>query len=166
VLDEIRTFDSGHFLFADDNICGQPDYAKELFSGLIPLKKKWGGQTSITFAKDDELLRLYAKAAGDMPLSVLSLSDNLRHQQTMGKAEDYRRSHQQNSSCRYQCYRSFILGLDNDDPSVFRHTLDFVMKNRIAVAQYLSSHRSRDTRTEWREGSTHSGTRLVKVSHK
>ncbi len=64
VMDEIRAFTSRDFLFADDNICGQPDYAKELFRALIPLKKKWGGQTSITFAKDDELLRLYAKSGG------------------------------------------------------------------------------------------------------
>jgi radical SAM superfamily enzyme YgiQ (UPF0313 family) len=69
VLSEIRAFDTNDFLFADDNICGEPDYAKELFSQLIPLRKKWGGQTSITIAKDDELLELYARSGGrSMPL--------------------------------------------------------------------------------------------------
>ncbi len=86
VLDEIRSFDTKGFLFADDNICGQPDYAKELFRALIPLKKKWGGQTSITFAKDVELLRLYAKSGGQyafIGLESLSQKQSQRHQQAM-----------------------------------------------------------------------------------
>ena len=77
VLDKIRAFDSRDFLFADDNICGQPDYAKELFRALIPLKKTWGGQTSITFAKDDELLQLYAKSGGQYAfIGLETLSQN------------------------------------------------------------------------------------------
>jgi radical SAM superfamily enzyme YgiQ (UPF0313 family) len=77
VLDKIRAFDSRDFLFADDNICGQPDYAKELFRALIPLKKAWGGQTSITFAKDDELLQLYAKSGGQYAfIGLETLSQN------------------------------------------------------------------------------------------
>jgi radical SAM superfamily enzyme YgiQ (UPF0313 family) len=139
VLDEIRTFDSGHFLFADDNICGQPDYAKELFSGLIPLKKKWGGQTSITFAKDDELLRLYAKSGGRYAfIGLESLSqNNLKGiNKPWSKAEDYEEAISKIHRAGINVIGSFIFGLDNDDPSVFQHTLDFVMKTRIAVAQY------------------------------
>jgi radical SAM superfamily enzyme YgiQ (UPF0313 family) len=139
VLDEIRTFDSKEFLFADDNICGQPDYAKELFRALVPLKKKWGGQTSITFAKDDELLRLYAKSGGRYAfIGLESLSqNNLREiNKPWSKAKDYEEAIRRIHHAGINIVGSFILGLDNDDPSVFQHTLEFVLKNRIAAAQY------------------------------
>ncbi len=64
VIDEIRAFDKSDFFFVDDNICGNPGYAKELFRALKPLKRAWGSQTSITFARDEELLRLYAESGG------------------------------------------------------------------------------------------------------
>jgi radical SAM superfamily enzyme YgiQ (UPF0313 family) len=139
VLDEIRRFDSRHFLFADDNICGQPDFAKELFRALVPLKKKWGGQTSITFAKDDELLRLYAKSGGRYAfIGLESLSqNNLKDiNKTWSKAADYDEAIRKIHRAGINIIGSFILGLDNDTPSVFRHTLEFVQKNRIAAAQY------------------------------
>jgi len=139
VRDEIRSFDSRDFLFADDNLCGQPDYAKELFRAMIPLKKKWGAQTSITFAKDDELLRLYAKSGGQYAfIGLESLSqNNLKDiNKPWSKAEDYEEAISKIHRAGINVIASFILGLDNDDPSVFRHTLEFVLKNRIAAAQY------------------------------
>jgi radical SAM superfamily enzyme YgiQ (UPF0313 family) len=139
VLDEIRAFDSRDFLFADDNICGQPDYAKELFRALIPLKKKWGGQTSIIFAKDDELLRLYAKSGGQYAfIGLESLSqNNLKDiNKPWSKSQDYEEAIRKIHRSGINVIGSFILGLDNDDPSVFRRTLEFVLKNRIAAAQY------------------------------
>ena len=42
VIDEVSKFDTKNFFFMDDNIIGQPKYAKELFKALIPLKKTWG----------------------------------------------------------------------------------------------------------------------------
>lgn len=139
VVDEIRAFDSRHFLFADDNICGQPDYAKELFGALIPLKKKWGGQTSITFARDDELLSLYAKSGGQyafIGLESLSQNNLMDINKPWSKAQDYKESISKIHRAGINVIGSFILGLDNDDPSVFQHTLEFVLENRIAAAQY------------------------------
>jgi radical SAM superfamily enzyme YgiQ (UPF0313 family) len=139
VLDEIRAFNSRDFLFADDNICGQPDYAKNLFKAMIPLKKKWGGQTSITFAKDDELLRLYAKSGGQYAfIGFESLSQkNLKGiNKPWSHARDYEDAIHKIHDAGINIVGSFILGLDDDDSSVFQHTLDFVLKNRIAAAQY------------------------------
>lgn len=139
VVEEIRTFDARHFLFADDNICGQPDYAKELFEALIPLKKKWGGQTSITFAKDAELLRLYAKCGGRYAfIGLESLSeDNLKGiNKSWSKSQDYDEAIRKIHRAGVDIIGSFILGLDNDDRSVFPRTLEFVLRNRIAAAQY------------------------------
>ena len=174
VLDEIRTFDSKDFLFADDNICGQPDYAKELFRALIPLKKKWGGQTSITFAKDDELLRLYAKSGGQyafIGLETLAQNNLKDINKSWSKAQDYEEAIRKIHRAGINIVGSFILGLDNDDPSVFQRTLEFVLKNRIAAAQYhiltpfpgtrLYDRMERDNRILERDWSKHHTSEVV-----
>ncbi len=139
VLNEIRTFDTKDFLFADDNICGKPDYAKELFSQLIPLKKKWGGQTSITIAKDDELLNLYAKSGGRyafIGLETLSQENLQDINKPWNKAVDFEEAIRKIHRAGINIIGSFIFGLDNDDPSVFRRTYDFILKTGIAAAQF------------------------------
>ena len=44
--------------FIDDNIVAHPQTAKALFSALIPLKRRWVGQGSLTMVRDRELMRL------------------------------------------------------------------------------------------------------------
>ncbi|HNW93974.1 MAG TPA: cobalamin-dependent protein, partial [bacterium] len=51
VIAEISAFDTRDFFFVDDNICGNPAYARELFAALAPLRRTWGGQTEITLAR-------------------------------------------------------------------------------------------------------------------
>jgi len=139
VIAEINAFDRGDIFFVDDNICGRPAYAKELFRALIPLKRAWGGQTSITFARDAELLDLYARSGGRYAfIGFESLSEgNLRninkqwnHPDAYGEA--IRRIH----DAGINILGSFIFGLDGDDPSVFDRTFEFVMKHRIDAVQY------------------------------
>ncbi|HJW88596.1 MAG TPA: cobalamin-dependent protein, partial [Dehalococcoidia bacterium] len=61
VLKEIETFkDRKLVAFIDDNIVGNPRFAKELFRALVPYKIKWVAQASVTIAGDVELLQLAA----------------------------------------------------------------------------------------------------------
>jgi radical SAM superfamily enzyme YgiQ (UPF0313 family) len=57
---ELRGISGGaNFLFiVDDNITGNPGYAKKLFGLLKGYPFKWLSQTSITFAENPELLKL------------------------------------------------------------------------------------------------------------
>jgi radical SAM superfamily enzyme YgiQ (UPF0313 family) len=59
VVRDIRESGAKNFMFLDDNIIGQPRYAKELFNALIPLKIKWVGQASVSLlVKDNDLMKL------------------------------------------------------------------------------------------------------------
>ena len=49
-----------NFMILDDNIIGHPTYSKTLFKAMIPLGVKWVGQASLSFVKDEELMRLAA----------------------------------------------------------------------------------------------------------
>ncbi|MFO7656360.1 MAG: cobalamin-dependent protein, partial [Bacteroidales bacterium] len=60
VVRDIQESGARNFMFLDDNIIGQPRYAKELFKAIKPLKIKWVGQASISLVKDSELLQLAA----------------------------------------------------------------------------------------------------------
>lgn len=137
VIDEIRTFDSRQFFLLDDNIVGNSKYAKELFRALIPLKKVWGTQASITLARDRELLNLYAKSGGRYVfIGFESLgSENLKQiNKSWNSLDSYSRAIRRIRKAGICVIGSFIFGLDQDDASVFRNTVDFIMKHKIDVA--------------------------------
>src|SRR4030042_6954060 len=58
VIEDIKQTGSKAFLILDDNDAGHPEYSKELFEALIPLGIRWVGQSSISLAKDKEMLKL------------------------------------------------------------------------------------------------------------
>ena len=139
VIEEIRSFDTKEFFFVDDNICGHPQYAKKLFRALIPLKKTWGGQTSITFADDQELLDLYAQSGGRyafIGIETISPKNLASVNKEWNKADNYETAIRRIHKAGINIVGSFIFGLDDDDASVFPKTLAFIMKNKIAAAQY------------------------------
>ncbi len=115
--------------FSDDNICGDAEYAKALFKALIPLKIKWGSQSSIAIAKDEELLAL-AKESGCKALAIglESVSDESLAfaNKKITKAEDYRKSIALIHKYKIAVFGLFIFGFDSDDESVFQSTLDFI----------------------------------------
>ena len=106
---------------------------------MIPLKRIWGSQTSVTFAKDRELLKLYAQSGGRYafigletisPKNLAGINKQWNHVEGYGDA--IRRIH----DAGINVVGSFIFGLDDDDPSVFARTFDFIMKHKIDSAQF------------------------------
>src|SRR4030042_2103067 len=60
VLEEVRSLRHRMIMFNDDKIIGNPSYSKELLSALIPLKKKWIGQASLSGLKQADNIALLA----------------------------------------------------------------------------------------------------------
>ena len=58
VVKDIEASGARFYIFLDDNIIGNRKYARELFKALIPLKISWIGQSSISFARDLEMMEL------------------------------------------------------------------------------------------------------------
>ncbi len=123
--------------FVDDNICGHPKYAKELFKALIPLKVKWFGQASIVVAKNRELLRLAAKS-GCLSLFVgfesVSPSSLKEVGKSMNNVEDYKESIKIIHSYGIGIIGAFIFGFDSDKTSVFDETISFIDNTQIELA--------------------------------
>ncbi|MEK6590603.1 MAG: radical SAM protein [Nitrospinota bacterium] len=139
VIEEINSFESKEFFFMDDNIVGRPRYAKELFKKLIPLRRRWGSQSSITMAKDPELLKLYAESGGTWALiGFESLSQKNLEKMSKGwnSAEDYKEAIKKIQDAGINIIGSFIFGLDEDDKTVFKNTFDFIVETKIDAAQF------------------------------
>ncbi len=139
VIAELAAMPEDHLVFVDDNICGNPAYARELFRAMIPLKKNWISQGSITLAKDPELLDL-AAASGLSWLFIGIESINPHNLKYMGKkinkVEEYAASLRTFRDRGMNVLGSFMLGLDHDDKDTFRHTLAFCEENRISGANF------------------------------
>jgi len=140
VIKEVEGLDEGVVTFVDDNIVGNPKYAKELFRRLIPLNIKWGGQSSLTIANDEELLKLavksgcYALFFGIETLSQRNLQAVHKVQNKADKLEDtIKKIHDHGISM----IGSFIFGLDYDDEGVFERTVRFCEKNHIELPVYF-----------------------------
>ncbi|MCL1838731.1 MAG: B12-binding domain-containing radical SAM protein [Propionibacteriaceae bacterium] len=145
IVNEIRALkESGQLkwnfvFFSDDNIAGNPRYAKELFRALIPLKIRWGSQCSISAAKDEELLSL-ARQSGCKALAIglesVSESSLIAANKNMGKAADYHKAIAAIHKHKIAVFGLFIFGFDCDDESVFADTLAFIEQNHLEYAMF------------------------------
>jgi radical SAM superfamily enzyme YgiQ (UPF0313 family) len=126
------------FIFVDDNIVRSPEYARELFREMLPLRKHWVGQCSIEIADDAELLQL-ASAAGCRGLFIGIETVNPDNLAAVSK--------QFNESARYGerlrrirrqgigVVAGMIVGLDKDEPGIFESCLRFLQRQRIDALQ-------------------------------
>ena len=140
VLAEIDALADSRFLFfVDDNIVGNPRYARELFQALVPYRKKWIAQASINIANDEELLRL-AAAGGCVgvliglesvsPASLAGVHKKINVPDEYGPAITRIRSH------GIAVHGFFIFGFDDDDESVFERTVRFCQEARLESASF------------------------------
>lgn len=62
IVRHLRSFDETFFMFIDDNLTQDREYAIRLFKAIAPLRKKWATQASIEIADDPELLEWMRRA--------------------------------------------------------------------------------------------------------
>ncbi len=139
VVQDLANSRTKRFMFLDDNIVGNQAYATQLFTALKDLKIEWVGQASISFAKNEALLKLAADSGcrglffGVESVSeekIKRMSKSLRSQaetidaikRIMGRGIIF--------------HASLVFGFDDDDESVFDETLEFLYRTRIPSATF------------------------------
>lgn len=137
VLTELQTV-SGNFLFVDDNIVADRDFARELFTRLVPLRKRWVAQCSIEVGDDQELLHLMHKA-GCRGLFIGIETVNSANLTAMSKQFNnphrYRQRLQAIRRAGMAVVAGIIVGIDSDDVGVFAQTLHFLLEEGIDCVQ-------------------------------
>jgi radical SAM superfamily enzyme YgiQ (UPF0313 family) len=138
VIAEIEAIDSPYLFFVDDALGLNRNAAKELFTEMIPLRKRWLAQGTVSLAEDPELLGLM-KRAGCLGLligfeSVQKVTQNEVHKIKNLKIDFYeamRRFHNEG----FGILGSFVFGFDYENKDVFDQTFEFIMKSHIDVVQ-------------------------------
>ena len=137
VIDEMKQLGK-YILFMDDNITLNKSYAKELFKAMIPLKKFWFSQCSITIADDDELLELASQSGcrglflGFESLSEKSIDGWKKH---CNRRKDYYEVVKKVHSYGIGIFGAFVFGSDEDGPDVFENTLEFLLDANVDTLQ-------------------------------
>ena len=140
VINDINALQTKHIMFIDDNFIGNPKWTKELLKKIKPLKLKWNAAVTSNIVDMPELLD-EMKESGCQSLFIGFESINSKSIESVHKV--------QNSVERYEklvdeihkrgimINASFVFGLDEDDASIFKSTLDWIVKNRIET---VTSH--------------------------
>jgi len=138
VIAEIESIDSRHLFFVDDALGLNRKVAKELFTEMIPLKRRWLAQGTVSLAEDPELLSLM-KRSGCLGLLIgfestqKSTQDEVRKIRNL-KIDFYeamRRFHGEG----FGILGSFVFGFDFENKDVFELTYEFIMKSHMDVVQ-------------------------------
>ena len=128
---------AGFVLFVDDNIVGNPAYAKRLFAMLKPYNRRWMSQASTNIVKDPELLKLAAESGchglfmGFESLDQVNL-DMMKKK--MNAIDDYKDVISKIHDHGIGVHGSFIFGYDHDDTSVFDRVLNFAKSVKLDAA--------------------------------
>ncbi len=134
VIAEIESIDSPHLFFVDDALGLNRNVAKQLFTEMIPLRRLWLGQGTVSLAEDLELLRLMRRS-GCLGLLIGFESVQKGTQNEVKKIrnlridfyEAMRRFHGEG----FGILGAFVFGFDYENKDVFEQTLEFVMRGRL-----------------------------------
>ncbi len=137
VIAELRSF-SGNFIFVDDNIIADRQYALELFGAMAPLRKHWVSQCSTLIADDPELLNR-ARVAGCCGLFIGLETANPTNLALMNKnfnqAQSYTARLRRIHRAGIGVVAGMIVGMDADETTVFKDTLRFLKETEIDAVQ-------------------------------
>ena len=140
VLADIRILGRKHIMFIDDNFIGNPGWTREFLKRLKPLGIKWNAAVSANVVEIPGMLDLMKESGcqglfiGFESINPKSIADTNKGQNVIWRyeyliSEIHRRGIMINAS--------FVFGLDDDDPTTFMRTAEWIMNQKIET---ITSH--------------------------
>jgi radical SAM superfamily enzyme YgiQ (UPF0313 family) len=139
VVRDIEESNGKTYMFLDDNIIGNPKYAKELFAAIKPLNIKWAGQASISFSKDSELMKSAAQSgcgALFIGLETVSKNQQKKMRKLIKDTYELEEAIKKIKGFGIHFHASMVFGFDEDTKDTFYETLEFLNKNMIGTASF------------------------------
>jgi radical SAM superfamily enzyme YgiQ (UPF0313 family) len=138
-LAEIERLPGRHLYFLDDHLLGNRRFAAALFDGLRGMGRLFQGAATVDSVLHGDLIERAAKAGlRSLFVGFESLSPaNLRQSnkgQNLGR--DYRAVVRRLDDLGVKINGSFVFGLDEDGPDVFRRTVDWAVESGITTATF------------------------------
>lgn len=138
-LAEIDRLPGKHLYFLDDHLLGHPQFASNLFDGMMGMNRVFQGAATVASILKGDLIEKAAKAGlrslfvGFETFSPENLRQSNKYQNL---DKDYRKAIQRLHSLGIMINGSFVFGLDNDKHDVFKRTVDWGVENAITTATY------------------------------
>lgn len=139
VIQEILALDSKLVVFPDVNLMADRQYAKNLFSALIPHDKMWLGLVTSAIGLDDEMIQLFAKSGcKGLLIGFESITQSSQHfiNKGVNQVANYQELMNKLHSHGILVQGCFAFGSDEEDASVFERTVDMVVKTKIDLPRY------------------------------
>lgn len=139
VVAEIEKLEGDTFLFLDLSPTEDKKYIMKLWSEIAPLKKKWGGLSTIRIARDPEMLALASKSGcRGLLVGIESITpETLAHMKKgFNRPNEYIEAMKKFHDHGIAINGCFVFGLDSDTPDIFEKTLEFVMKTGVDLPRF------------------------------
>ena len=139
VVKEIKSFKGKEVIFPDVNLIADVNYAKELFTAIIPLKKWWFGLTTTAIGYNDELMDIFEKS-GCKGLLIGFESVNQETQENIHKGvnrvNEYKELMDKLHNRGIMVMGCFAFGSDEDKKDVFKRTVDLCLEAKIDLPRF------------------------------
>ncbi len=136
ILDEIASLKTDHVMFIDDNFIGNPNFVRLLLPEFKKLGITWHTAVSTNIGLYDDILDMMSES-GCKSLFIgfesVNQSNLLKCHKTQNKIEKYDATIEKIHKRGMLVNASLVFGFDDDDPSVFPSTLEWLIKNRVST---------------------------------
>jgi radical SAM superfamily enzyme YgiQ (UPF0313 family) len=138
-LAEIDRLPGRHLYFLDDHLLGNQKFSTSLFEGMKGMNRVFQGASTL-----DAVLRgngiEKAAEAGMRSVFIgfesLSQANLLQSNKRQNLGRDYEQAIQRLHSLGIMINGSFVFGLDEDDPDVFKRTVDWAVRNALTTCTF------------------------------
>lgn len=137
IIPEMETIDNDKLFFVDNNIIANFKYAKELFRAMVPLKKRWTGQATISIIKDPELLKLASDSGcWGLLIGIESITDEglKKYKKNLGNFEELKEAIKILKEHNIGVFAEMIFGNDFDTSQSIQESLKRLLELDFASA--------------------------------
>jgi len=140
VVAEIQRLGTRHVMFVDDNWIGDIERARALLQAIAPLHLKWNAAVSTNIVRHPDLLDEMQRSGcqslfiGFETVNGDSVRSVRKYQNHVG---EYERLIHELHRRGIMVNASMVFGFDHDQPDVFRKTLAWLVRNKVAT---VTSH--------------------------
>jgi len=139
IVDEIKYIKTlkkrPHIYFTDDNMLVNKEFSKKLLFALQDMKIHWMTHTDIGVADNKEILEfLYPSGCRKLVIgfeSIVPESLKKLEKWKFNRLNEYSNAIKTIQSYGVGVWGTFIVGLDNDDKTVFQRVIDFTLENNL-----------------------------------
>ena len=138
-LAEIARLPGRHLYFLDDHLLGDRRFAAALFDGMRGMNRLFQGAATVDSILQGDLIERAAEAGLRsifVGFETLTPGNLARSNKLQNLGRDYKAVTDRLHALGIMINGSFVFGMDDDEPDVFRRTVDWAIEQGITTATF------------------------------